>query len=219
MARFGKGRVRNFTQRRALNKKHDFADPDVWTGGYYELVIWLGLPSEARIGEALSSIWNSPLLDGPYRYRDREPDDQPRIPPVEDHLFGLARIRDHWLPCGAYIVRKEDESGARVGDFFSLYIPLSGLSTVYDVGAYPFGSIDAAKRWRPEVDAWFLQLLRGLNRPFEFQLGVIGFEVNLTSANAPGLLRSASENDERYEGLIIPAGAGLKWRSPTSYKW
>ena len=109
--------------------------------------IWLGPPSDALIGEALTSIWESSLLEGPYRERRKEPDDQSRIPPVDDHLFGLANISDVRLPFGTFVVREEDQSGSRLADFIDLYLPLGGLATIYPVGSYPFGSIEPARDW------------------------------------------------------------------------
>lgn len=201
----------------ALNTHRCFTISDVWTGGHYELKIWLGPPSDARIGEALASIWESPLLEGPYRERDKEPADQPLSGPVGDHLFGLAKIRGVRLPFGTFVVREEDQRGTRLGDFVDLYLPLGGLSIIYPVGSYPFGSIEAARNWRPEVDAWFVQLLWGLKRPFLFQLGIVGFEVEMTPATAAGLLSEQAEGG-RFDGIILPRNAGLQWLPPTSYE-
>jgi hypothetical protein len=67
------------------------------------------------------------------------------------------------------------------------------------------------------VDAWFVQLLRGLKRPFVFQLGIVGFEVELTAATAPGLLSEQAEGG-RFDGIILPRNAGIQWLPPTLYK-
>lgn len=201
----------------ASESQRCFTIPDVWHGGYYELKIWLGTPSDPRITVALQSVWESSLLEGPYAHREREPAEQPVVSPVDDHLLGVAQIGGTRLPFGTYLVREEDELGSRVADFLGLYLPLGGLSTIYPVGSYPFGSIDAARIWRPDVDRWFLQLLRSLGRPFEFQLGVVGFEVELTAASAPGL-RSDWEARGRAEGIIFPEENGLRWRPPITYE-
>ena len=101
------------------------------------------------------------MRDGPYRERGKQLADQPRVSPVDDHLFGLAQIGGVQLPISTFVVREEDEHGCRVADFLSVGLPLGGLSIMYLVGSYPFGSLDAARIWRPDLDAWFLQLLRG----------------------------------------------------------
>ena len=154
-----------------LDTQRCFTAPDAWAGGFYELTICLGAPSDERISEALTSIWESSLLEGPYCERHKEPADQSRISPTEDHLYGLAHINGRCLPFGTFVLREKGQHGNRQADFLSLCLPLGGLGTVYSVGAYPFGSLQAARAWRPEVDAWFLQLLRGLRRPFTFNSG------------------------------------------------
>src|SRR5687767_12912870 len=56
-----------------------FTVPDAWRGGYVELALELGPPSDDRMGAALAALWAHPTLDGPYAERDREPWDQPRL--------------------------------------------------------------------------------------------------------------------------------------------
>ncbi len=200
-----------------LDTKRCFTSPEAWAGGDYELKIWLGAPSDERISEALASIWESSLLQGPYCDPHKEPAEQTRVSPAEDLLYGLAHISGRQLPFRTFVLREEDEHGNRHADFLYLSLPLGGLETIYSVGAYPFGSIETARTWRPEVDAWFLQLLRGLNRPFSFQLGVIGFEVEMTAADVADL-RSESAADEHFNGMILPGSGGLQWHPPTSYE-
>jgi hypothetical protein len=192
--------------------------PNLWTGGHYELLICLGQPSDAGISEALKSIWGSPLLDGPYRERDRKSADRPKTPPVEDHLFGLASAGGSWLPFGTFVVREEDENGDRAADFLHLYMPLSGLATVYPVGSYPFGSSESGDKWRPDVDSWFVRLIRELRPPLRFQIAVAGFEVSVTAAAIPDLLESALKSDERFDGIVLPSGENLRWLAPTTYR-
>jgi hypothetical protein len=200
-----------------LDTQRRFTAPDAWTGGFYELKIRLGAPSDERISQALTSVWESSLLEGPYCERHKEPADQPRISPTEDHLYGVAHISGRCLPFSTFVLREEDQHGNRHADFLYLCLPLGGLGTIYSVGAYPFGSLEAARTWRPEVDAWFLQLLRGLKRPFTFQLGVLGFEVEMTVAEVPNLTPK-STSGEHFYGIILPGNDGLQWHPPTSYE-
>jgi hypothetical protein len=200
-----------------LNADRCFTIPGVWAGGHHQLKICLGSPSDARINEALASVWESYLLKGPYQERDEEPPDQPRVSPIDDHLFGMAQISGSRLPFGAFVIREEDQRGNRLADFVDLYLPLGGLATIYPIGSYSFGSIQAAKTWRPEVDAWFVHFLRGLNRPFAFQIGVVGFEVQMTAATAPGWMSTLTAG-ERLDGIILPGNEGVEWHPPTSYE-
>jgi len=189
-----------------------FADSNAWAGGYYELKIWLGDPSDERIREAMASLWESPMLEGPFDRDDKT--SLRRVPSVGDHLSGLARIRGESLPLSTFVVREEDLDGKRTADFLFVGLPLGGLGTIYPVGAYPFADLEAAPVWQPEIDAWFLQLLRSLQRPFTFQLAVIGFEV---PADPRELACDAAPGEDFY-GIVRPQQDGLQWNPPASYE-
>jgi hypothetical protein len=74
-------------------------------------------------------------------------------------------------------IRRPRGRRRRQTDFISFYSPLSALSLIFPIGSYPFGSYDAARDWRSELDDWLLQLLRQQRGAFSFEIGAIGFEV------------------------------------------
>jgi len=192
-----------------------FTIPKVWAGGHYELDLCLGLPSEANIRAAKQAVWQYPGLEGPYADPDKEPHDQAILATDTecDHLFGVAQIGGVSIPCGAYVWREED-NGARIADFLSLYFPMSGLSLVFAVGGYPFGSFEAAPEWRATVDAWFLQLLRTQRGAFTFEMGIIGFESALISESVAAFKARAIPTD-RVDGLVFPGKDDVEWYPPT----
>jgi hypothetical protein len=192
--------------------------PNVWTGGHYELKLCLGSPSETSIRAALQAIWQGPSIEGPFANRDREPSSQPIVPAdtAHDHLFGVLRIRGVRIPCGTFVVREEDVTGRRQTDFISFYSPLSALSLVFPIGSYPFGSYDAARDWRSELDDWFLQLLRQQRGAFSFEIGATGFEVDLTAASV-ATLTTGGIPIERFDGILLPGDDDIAWYPPTRF--
>jgi hypothetical protein len=114
-----------------LDTQRCFTAPDAWAGGDYEVKIWLGTPSDERINEALASVWESPLLEGPYSDPRKEPAAQPRVSPVEDHLYGVARIAGQQLPFASFVLREVDHDGNRRTDYLYLSLPLGALGTIY----------------------------------------------------------------------------------------
>ena len=195
-----------------------FTIPSVWTGGFYELLLCLGPPSERNIRSALWAIWHYPLLEGPHLDRGTEPGFQATVAANADHahLYGTARIQGAKIPCGTYVMREERDSGERLGDFISFYFPLSSLSLIFPVGSYPFGSHEAATKWRPDVDAWLLQLLEAIQSEFTFEVGSIGFEAELTLEDA-AIIKSGKTPCERFDGLVIAANDRFDWYPPTRH--
>lgn len=193
-----------------------FTVPNIWTGGHYQLKLCLGSPVEGNIQSVLKAIWQAPHVEGPYALRDKEPSDQPLVPAgtQHDHLFGIAAIRGYRVPCGTFVVREEGSTETRLADFICFYIPLSALSLAYDVGGYPFSSHEKALAWRPELDSWFIHLLR--QTALQFQIGVIGFEAELrwdtvVAFKATGIPR------ERFDGIVVPADGDIEWHPPTRF--
>lgn len=197
-----------------------FTAPGVWSGGNYELVLFLGAPSESNISESLRIVWSSSCLRGPYLSRDSEPWEQEQMKSdlaSVDRLFGVAKIAPKIdFPCCTYIVREENDSGERVGDFLGLYIPLCAIGAVYPIGAYPFGDHEAAVLWRATIDKWFLELVHNLTGALKFEIGVIGWEPQLT-LDLVGVTKAAATMEHRFDGVILRTEAGLQWYPPTRY--
>jgi hypothetical protein len=195
-----------------------FTIPDVWSGGYYELELYLGPPSEANIRAALHAVWQRPALEGPFADRDKEPSDQAIVATdaERDGLFGFTQIRGVRIPCRTSVVRLEDDNGTRIDDFVSICYPMSGLSLVFDVGSFPFGSIKAVPDWRATMDAWFLQLLKKQRGAFTFEVGVIGFETDLTDDNIAAY-KAGAIPPERCDGIVVFREGEIEWYPPTQH--
>jgi hypothetical protein len=197
-----------------------FTIPDIWTGGFYEMSLYLGPPCDERLRQTLTAIWNSQLLSGPFPSREIEPCQQRKIEgtlETEGHLYGAARVAPGVeLPCGTFTFAEEASTGERVGDFVSLYIPLGALGTLFPVGAYPFGDHAAAALWRPEIDSWFLDILDGLRGRIHFEVGVIGWETELMSENVEHVKTTAKAAD-RFDGIVVPDSERLLRYPPTRF--
>lgn len=180
--------------------------------------IYLGPPSDNRIQEALTAIWTSPQVTGPYQSRDVEPAQQERREaPLhsEGHLYGTVTIRDGIeTPCATYTHREEDSDGTRVADFVSFYIPLSALSLLYMVGDYPFGDHASASSWRSQVDAWLLAFLRGLSGRFQFEVCVIGWEPELCADNIEKV-KATTDQPNRFDGIFLRKAGEFQWYPAT----
>src|SRR5689334_12125287 len=122
-----------------------FTAPDTWAGGHYELDLLVDSMSDTELAAAWSRLWSHPALDGGYLHRDREPDEQARVPPAEfTRGYGLARLPGgERVACGAaYYPRWRDEY-----PYLHLYIPLGALESIYPVNGYPIGP-DYDPEWK-----------------------------------------------------------------------
>jgi hypothetical protein len=195
-----------------------FTEPGTWNGGFYGMKMFVGTPSDRGTQQALSAIWSSPRLIGPYGSRDAEPWEQQRIEQIlepEEQLFGIARIPPEFeVPCGTLAVRETDANGSQVGDFVSLYTPLCALALIFPVGGYPFGNQSEAASWRPQIDKWFLSVLEGVAGRLYFEVCVIGWEPELNAENIEKVKAAATAVD-RYDGIILPRAGGISWYPPT----
>jgi hypothetical protein len=187
---------------------------------YLRLELCLGSPSEANTRSALHAVWQYDALEGPFANRDKEPSDQAIVSTGTNNgrLYGVAQIRGVRVPCGTYAVRPpEDEAnGDGTADYLELYFPLSALSLVFPVGSFPFGSCEAARDWRAALDAWFLRFLRRQRGGFRFEVGIIGWETDLISANVAAL-KAREIPAERFEGIVLPGEDDLEWYPPTRH--
>src|SRR3712207_3095418 len=96
-----------------------FTEPDAWHGGFFELALDLGPPSDARLGTAQTTLWSHPALDGCYAECEREPLDQPRVGPVlpadqngNGQLFGVATLPNgRQTACASVTIREKGYEG------------------------------------------------------------------------------------------------------------
>lgn len=182
---------------------------DAWLGGYYELAVELGPPSDERLAAALAAIWEIAGIEGCYLCRDVEPEDQPRVGPrlpggQGSHLYGVATLANgSRVPCCTVIVREED--GA---DWLDFCLPLGGLGQALpNARGYPF-SDDTGRSWRQPLDDWLAEIGRHLFEQVPFRLGLIGFEQSgMDDANR----MKSGPPEERWVGYLWPQQAKLTY--------
>lgn len=190
---------------------------DTWNGGYYELAIELGPRSEARLEKALLALWGNAGLDGCYVRRDLEPVDQQRAQPSlpllkrYGHLLGVATLPGGGkVACGVCAVREEGSI-----DWLDLYLPMGTLSTVYDVGAFPFDDGKDSQMWREPLDRCLVELAQSVYAVTPFELALIGHEVSGRIYAAE--IAVSGIPTERWDGYLWKEQGMLVWYPPTIY--
>jgi hypothetical protein len=189
-----------------------FTADKAWFGGFYELALEVGPPSDDRLRAALEALWSHPDLDGCYLDRGCEPADQPRKQPDLEsrHLLGVAQLpHGSRVACGSLLIREvEDHS-----DWLDFYLPMGSLWTAY--GRFPFADrVDWPEDpWLLEVDDWLAKVGLWIARSRSFRLGLIGVEVcgeayaaDITAQGIPA---------ERYVGYLWPSGGSVEYHRRT----
>ena len=193
-------------------KRQYFTKDDVWNGGYYELAIEIGPTSDQRLRTALTTIWSHPTLQGCYRDRRQEPDEQQQLNPqndeveLEGHLQGIARLPNGIeVACGTCTIREENGS-----DWLDLYIPMGALSEGYEVETYPFGeSGEYSEDWQRPVEDWLVAIGHHVFSQVKFALALIGFEVS--GDYYAEEIENQGVPEQRFIGYLWPAGEKLTY--------
>lgn len=189
-----------------------FTDSDVWHGGFYELALEMGTPSDTRLRAALQAVWSHPALMGCYTDRQREPAEQPPIQAsaasleAGSHLYGLIRLPHAiQVACGTCLVRE-----AAGGDWLDFYLPMGALGSAYPVGGYPFDETqkDPAS-WQAPLDAWLAELGQHVFAMVPFRLGLIGFETSGYTTFAEAYPKG--QPTDRYFGYLWPSAGKLEY--------
>lgn len=198
---------------RELDNVDQFVSPESWTGGHYELVIYLGERSDTRAETALHQLWSHPSLYGCFLSRfTRIPEQTPVRP--QDHLgeqlYGIAILPNgSKIPCGSVLYRLE--SGT---DWLGLFLPLGSVAISYPVGPYPFTEQHKYFEWQQDIDRWLSSVGHHVFKGFPFEFAIIGFEAEFSAK----LIESARKNgvpDDRDEGWLWRERDGLHWYPPT----
>lgn len=155
-------------------------DPELWTGGDYELGLampWgsLDIPTRLRL---LQALWGDPLLAGVVR--DQQELGEPWLPldgevAGEMNLYGCLRLGEHVVGCRTIFLDNDYEA------WCELCIPMATVEQVYTVNYGPPGGLDlsdADNVWRrAQLDPLLAQLARRVYAQIPFELGILGWEV------------------------------------------
>ncbi len=190
-----------------------FTEPDIWSGGSFELALELGSKNDVRLRTSLDALWSHPSITGCYLDRNREPITQSRIEVqscgLDVCLYGLAITPNgKEVACCSYPIRYEDGR-----DWLYLSIPMGSMATAYQVGAYPFsdgGSLD----WILPVSDWLRSIGESVFCAAEFELGLVGWEVD-SQDDTSDSIRCKGVPESRWVGYIVRDESVLHWYPPT----
>ena len=192
-----------------------FSDGDVWSGGFYELMLEYKPGAVNGLMRALEFIWGSDWLDGCYLDSQRDPEQQPKLvfePSLvaANHLYGVATLPGPIrVACGTCCL--QDPSSF---DWVDFYFPMSALGQHYPVGGFPFDS-GHHESWRIPLDNWLADLGRRIFQEAPFELGLVGFETE-ADMDAAELIKTGIPS-KRYDGLLVPGPDGLVWHPRTAW--
>jgi hypothetical protein len=196
----------------------DFTLADNWYGGFYELALELGDPSDARLEAALGVVWSAAEVEGCYGSHLIAPSEQETVPCTLasllrfGHLRGVVRLPNGApLVCGVVAVREDD--GA---DWLDFYLPLGALgraeprSNEHMVGDPSDGS--ASLNWRRPIDDWLAGLGARVYAAAGFRLGLIGNEV---SGATDAAAIAGDPPARRRIGYLIPSDGNVRYLPAT----
>jgi len=180
----------------------------------------LGAPSDERLRAALQRIWAHPSIKGCCFSRDQEPQDQVRVNlqnhPLESALFGITTLPNGAsAACGTSVCRLTGGKDEPPRDLLSFYVQLGTIAKPYAIGGYPNSDVERAAVWRAQLDPWLAELGRFVFETVEFDLALVGWEVEFPSVSAESVKRGGVPS-ERYDGYLWRNGNGLEWHPPTN---
>ncbi len=195
-----------------------FTVPGIWESNPYSLVFQLRDPSDTSIKQALTTLWNTPPLEGCYLRTDVEPAEQARLSPSDpDHpgpyCHGIATF-----PNGKRLAASSWYAAFTPSDcWIDLSIPMRALATIYPVGAYPLNvkSAPSAEPWLRAVNEWFKKIADAIYPSVRFSIAAIGILIDPSAVNR--LLENGIP-EVRWDGLLIPSDDRLIWYPPTTYE-
>ncbi len=197
----------------ALRTPATFAQTDNWHGGFYELAVEIGpTGDDEALDLALRVLWDAIRADGCYADRQKEPEQQQRLPATLEtllrhgHLLGRVNLPEGaTVLCGALAVREEEGS-----DWLDFYLPLGALCRADSrVDAYPFAEDDhPSLPWRRPIDTWLAEAAAQIYRAVPYRLGLIGFEV---SGQTHASELASDPPSPRGIGYLLPSGGALRY--------
>ncbi|NUT45836.1 MAG: hypothetical protein HOV94_00755 [Saccharothrix sp.] len=177
----------------------------------------MGDRDDDRLQRALTALWRAAAVTGCHGGTDREPADQVAVPVTVASLKEFGRLRGvvrtptaGSVVCGCFATRIEDADGEPEEDWLTLYVPLGALSRADSrVGGFPFGPEGgpSSLEWRAPLDTWLAGVAAEVFEEVDFRLGLVGFEVDHTTAAELGGVVPA----QRWSGYLLPADGRLDY--------
>lgn len=116
-----------------------FTNPDAWSGGSVDALMFFGHVANATVVEITRAIWSYAQLDGPYLDRNSEPRFQKQFNFAKygnegfESLVGILKTWDgHDVPFNQSTIVDEQGLWVYAGP------TVGGLPPLWDIGAYPF---------------------------------------------------------------------------------
>ena len=117
---------------------HPFQNPDSWSGGTFDALMYFGPASITETLRISETIWRYARLNGPYRERHLLPSQQEKVTPdyTDDgceQLVGEFHHQNNAVSPFVHTTIRDDD-----GLWIYCGIPMAGFPPDLDVGAYPF---------------------------------------------------------------------------------
>lgn len=191
-----------------------FTRHDAWNGGSIDTLMFFGDASPEHAINIAEALWSFPKLDGPYRCRNVEPDQQERADYsafINDGFEQLIGVLTHHDGSRSPLVHTTlmDDNGLWV------YVGLTvgGLPASWKIGAYPFDDGFPTSWLEPLVDD-----LRNISNHVHQYCPIRGALYGWIDAPDWDLLLNAISGKipkERWHGLSIWQGNECDYFPPT----
>jgi hypothetical protein len=194
-----------------------FTNTDSWTGSTVDALMFFGAATVEQAIDVARAIWSYPRLDGPYRFRDVEPQNQP--------LADFSRFSDNGCEQLLGVFTHSDGSRSpfvhtTILDDNGLWVyagpTIGGLTSIWNVGAYPIEDGTPANWLGP-----LLQDLRVLTEHVYQRCPILGAMYGwLTTIDLNILLEAVAGRipDERWNGLAIWRESECDYFPPTHFE-
>jgi hypothetical protein len=184
----------------------DYPNPELMTGGFYGLAMNYNTSASAFAG--FNRLWQHPSLQ---LIGDQDPpSSDPQSPAVYQQngkvLFGNSQE----VPFRTVLTNFSSGSA-----WLELLFPVAAIGRLYPIGGFPFENSEPYRKWRSEIDAWFVSLATYVFGAAPFQLALIGFEIDIADIDLDAILRTGIPKS-RVEGFLLIEGAKLIWYPPTA---
>ena len=188
-----------------------FLNPDAWTGGSIDSMMFFGPASVDFAMEVARTLWSFQRLHGPFRDRTTEPENQEKLKDFDfsedccENLIGTYLLSGQTLsPFEHTTILDSDGLWVYAG------IPVGSLPLSWDVGAYPF---DDGKpiSWLPPLTEELRELTHFVNARHPILASMYGWiigdmEIGMIKESLAGRIPT-----ERWHPMEIRKGDRLEY--------